>query len=124
MESICTAETAEDAEIALTRLSANSAVSAVHPASVPAIHWKKRSEIFHHKIAHLITVVVGIVSLSTGHIEPKSFTLSNLDFHGSHAALPQSRLAIEERPVTVLQLTVDFITYLQLVKLALFDINV
>ncbi len=58
MESICTAETAEDAEIALTRLSANSAVSAVHPASVPAIHWKKRSEIFHHKIAHLITVVV------------------------------------------------------------------
>ena len=58
MESICTAEMAEDAEIALTWLSANSAVSAVHPASAPAIHWKKRSEIFHRKTAQFITAVV------------------------------------------------------------------
>lgn len=41
MESIGTAETAEDAELALTRLSANSAVSAVHLASGPIIPRKK-----------------------------------------------------------------------------------
>ena len=58
MESIGTAEKSEHAEIALTWRSANSAVSAVHPASVPTIHGKKKSGIFHHKIARLISVVV------------------------------------------------------------------
>ena len=57
MESICTAETGKDAQIALTRLSANSAVSAVHAALARAIGWR-RSEIFHRKTAQFITPVV------------------------------------------------------------------
>jgi hypothetical protein len=46
MESICTAETAEDAEIALLRPSAISAVSAVPPAFGPRILRKKMPGIF------------------------------------------------------------------------------
>ena len=58
MESICTAETAEDAEIALLRPSAISAVSAVPPAFGPRILWKKMPRSFHGKIARFIAVAV------------------------------------------------------------------
>ena len=58
MTSIGTAETAEDAEVATPRPSAISAVSAVQPALGPRTLRKKRSGIFHRKIAHFITAVV------------------------------------------------------------------
>jgi hypothetical protein len=58
MEYICTAETAEDAEIALTWLSANSAVSAVLPAASSGHPREEEVRDFHRKTVQFITAVV------------------------------------------------------------------